>query len=117
MKAGTGSELIYHNNNSIIDQEQGHVQKIESGTLCSAKSLNEIKSADDCKAAATELGLLWTQSYRSKGDFPACFHDRSNNVWFNTHQNPGRTNLEKRHAAICRGNKKLKLPKVKFTSH
>jgi len=85
-------------------QENGLIHKIQLGTLCSTKSFNEIESADKCKAAATKLGLKWGGTWSGKGDFPACFHaeDGRNTVFFNTNQNPGRTNLNQRYAAICK---------------
>ena len=90
--------------NLFIVQENGLIHKIQLGTLCSTKSFNEIESADKCKAAATKLGLKWEGTWSGKGDFPACFHaeDGRNTVFFNTNQNPGRTNLNQRYAAICK---------------
>ena len=66
--------------------------------------MNEIESADECKAAAAKLGLTWTGAGSWNGDFPACFHaeDERNTVYFNTNQNPGRTNLNQEYAAICK---------------
>ena len=99
------STLIYLTNYLFIFQGNGLVQKIQLGTQCSAKGLNEIESADECKAAATELGLKWASSWSGQGDFPACLHaeDGRNMVYFNTHKNPGRTHLNQKYAAICKG--------------
>ena len=61
--------LIYHMINLFIVQENGLIHKIQSGTLCSTKSFNEIESVDECKAAATKLGLKWQITTSGKGDF------------------------------------------------
>ena len=61
-------------------------------------------SADECKAAATKLGLEWADSWSGQGDFPSCLHaeDGRNKVYFNTNKNPGRSNLNQKYAAICK---------------
>ena len=84
------------------------VKKIKLGTLCSSTGLEEIKSENECKAAAEKLDLVWEVSYNGPNEFPACFHaeDGKNKVYFNTSPNPSRsTNLlrKKEAAAICRG--------------
>jgi len=84
------------------------VKKIKLGTLCSSTGLEEIKSENECKAAAEKLDLVWEVSYNGPNEFPACFHaeDGKNKVYFNTSPNPSRsTNLlrKKEAAAICQG--------------
>ena len=85
-------------------QRKSLLHKMQLGTLCSAKGFNEIDSADECKAAGRKLGLKWKGAGSWKGDFPACFHaeDGRNTVYFNTNQNPGRSNLNQEYAAICK---------------
>merc|ERR1711962_1986782 len=78
-------------------------KKIQRGTLCSATGSKEITSANECKAAAEELGLVWAGSWNGPNDFPGCLHaeDGRNKVYFNTSPNPRRTNLNPKYAAIC----------------
>ena len=88
------------------------VQKIQLGTLCSAKGLKEIGSEDACKRAAKKLGLEWANSWNGPNEFPACLHAEDgrigrNKVYFNTSPNPTRTNLKSTYAAICEGNQKI----------
>ena len=93
----------------FILQTDGLFQKIQLGTLCSAKGLNEIASEDACKRAAEKLGLDWANSWFGPNQFPACVHaeDGRNQVYFNTSPNPSRTNLKSTYAAICEGNQKI----------
>ena len=104
LKGGTASTLIYHINNSFTVPRKSLIHKIQLGTLCSAEDLDEIESADECQAAGTKLGLTWKGAGSWTGDFPACFHaeDGRNTVYFNTDQNPERTNLNQKYAAICK---------------
>ena len=80
-------------------------KKIERGTLCSATGSKEIRSENECKAAAEELGLIWDKSWDGPNDFPGCLHaeDGRNKVYFNNSPIPGRTNLKATYAAICKG--------------
>ena len=96
----------------FILQTDGLVQKIQLGTLCSAKGLKEIGSEDACKRAAKKLGLEWDNSWNGPNEFPACLHAEDgrigrNKVYFNTSPNPTRTNLKSTYAAICEGNQKI----------
>ena len=104
MLQSTPSTLIYHINNSFTVPRKGLIHKIQLGTLCSAEDFDEIESADECQAAGTKLGLKWKGAGSWTGDFPACFHaeDGRNTVYFNSDQNPGRTNLNQKYAAICK---------------
>ena len=85
------------------------VKKIKLGTLCSSTGLEEIKSENECKAAAEKLDLVWEVSYNGPNEFPACFHaeDGKNKVYFNTSPNPSRSTEAKTEAkteaAICQG--------------
>jgi len=83
-------------------------KKIQRGTLCSATGSKEITSANECKAAAEELGLVWATSWNGPNDFPGCLYaeDGRNKVYFNTSPNPRRTNLNPNYAAICEAPKR-----------
>ena len=80
-------------------------QKIEPGTLCSTKGLDEITSENDCKAAGEKRGLQWGNSWNGPGGHPGCVYadDGRNKVYFNISPRPGRTKLNDKYSAICKG--------------
>ena len=67
----------------------------------------EIESETKCKAAASQLGLQWGQSWKGRGDFPGCLlaEDGRNKVHFNSSPYPERrwNKLNPKYAAICQG--------------
>ena len=80
-------------------------QKIEAGTLCSARGLDEITSEKECKAAGEKRGMQWGNLWNGPGGFPGCIYadDGRNKVYFNISPRPGRTNLNDKYSAICKG--------------
>ena len=80
-------------------------QKIEPGTLCSEKGLDEITSENECKAAGEKRGLQWGNSWDGPGAFPGCYYadDGRNKVYFNISPRPKNTNLYDKYSAICQG--------------
>ena len=71
------------------------------GTLCSDQDLDEVTSAAQCKDAGEQLELKWIRATNHLNDFPACFHDGRNEVYFNTNPIAVRTKLAWTYAAIC----------------
>ena len=67
--------------------------------------LFEITSETRCRQAASKLGYQWAQSFNGSNDFPGCFNaeDGRNKVYYNLSPIPGRTDLNHRYAAICKG--------------
>ena len=65
----------------------------------------EMVSETKCKAAAAQLDFAWGGSWYGTDDFPGCFYaeDGRKKVFFNTSPNPGRTDLSRNYAAICKG--------------
>ena len=78
---------------------------IRNGTLCETEGLLEITSAAECKTAAQNLGLQWAAAWNGPNNFPGCLlaKDGRNKVYFNLSPNPGRTRLNPKYAAICKG--------------
>ena len=66
-------------------------------------TLNGINSEDECEIAAQKLGLQFEEMFDRINDFPACFVDRNNKVFFNINENPKRENVSEEYAAICKG--------------
>ena len=62
-------------------------------------------SEEECKEAASILGLQWAYAYDGPDDFPRCLYadDCRNEVYFNFNANPARFNLNPTYAAICKG--------------
>ena len=82
-------------------------KKIKLATPCRWEDMYEIESEAKCKAAASQLGLQWGQSWNGRDDFPGCLlaEDGRNKVYFNTSPYPtySRSKLNPKYAAICEG--------------
>ena len=80
---------------------------MERKTPCDWKNMYEIESETKCKAAASQLGLRWGNSWNGPGDFPGCLNaeDGRNTVYFNTSPYPERNwnKWNPKYAAICQG--------------
>ena len=74
---------------------------MSDGQLCYGGS--EIKSESDCKAAASNLGLVWGGGWVGPGDFPNCLfaNDKRQKVYYNKSPNPARYANNQQYAAIC----------------
>ena len=77
--------------------------KMAAGTFCPDIKF-EIKDENDCKEAATRLGLTWAMSWTGPNDSPACFYDTNNggSVFFNLSPNPDRASMLARRSPICK---------------
>ena len=80
----------------------GSYRKIQENNICNAMLSNEINAEDECEMAAQKLGLQF-QGFDMLDNFPACFADRENKVFFNINKNPKRDNLSEGYATICKG--------------
>ena len=82
--------------------------KMPDGKLCPPGS--EITSENECKAAATNLGLVWEASWVGPGDFPKCLfaNDDRKKVYYNKSPNPARYAHGKmlEYVAICQRSSK-----------
>ena len=69
--------------------------------------LKEIKSEDNCKAAAAKLHLTWAHSWNGRNEIPGCIfaNDARKKVFYNKSPNPSRsaTNLNPNYESICEG--------------
>ena len=79
--------------------------KSPMGTLCNPKN-SELQIEQECIAACRKLGIAYLGPFNRPGDFPKCVFTEGLNpiCHFNTSPIPGRTNVNPKHAAICKKN-------------